>query len=291
MGNAVDFILSHALDQKIGQATHKERNSMRMPFSHAIIVLDGELPKFARFTFIYLVERARRLLANCDLEKSREKLDDLDWFPLILDPDRFIPDAAEILREIEPQERDATQPILVYHHMQDFDQDDLKGYTWSEYFALMALNCISQLWLYEVLFENTDFNGSEYTRTLQNTLAHFTAEAVEAVTLGEQLLERGSYNVESLAGKKSSERNSAAVTLQREIITQLKQEFFTYFDTGDFPSQEEAVRKILGDLMNEKSKLLAPTKEERTLLGALRTHLTSTNDMNSKQSAASDGPF
>ena len=45
---------------------------MRMPFSHALIVLDGELPKFARFTFIYLVERARRLVDNCDLEKSKK---------------------------------------------------------------------------------------------------------------------------------------------------------------------------------------------------------------------------
>jgi hypothetical protein len=105
---------------------------MRMPFSHALVVLDGELPRFARFTFIYLVERSRRLLANCDLEQSRGKLDDLDWFPLHLDPDRFIPEAAEKLREIQPYERDATQPSLVYHHMHDFDQDDLEGYSWSE---------------------------------------------------------------------------------------------------------------------------------------------------------------
>ena len=79
---------------------------MRMPFSHALLVLDGELPKFARFTFIYLVERARQLLTNCDLENSKEKLDNLDWFPLVIDPDRFIPDASEKLREIEPHERD-----------------------------------------------------------------------------------------------------------------------------------------------------------------------------------------
>jgi hypothetical protein len=263
---------------------------MRMPFSHALIVLDGELPIFARFTFIYLVERARRLLANCDLEKSKEKLDDLDWFPLILDPDRFIPNASEKLREIEPHERDATQPSLVYHHMQEFDQDDLKGYTWSEYFALMALNCISQVWLYESLFENTDIKESEYIRNLQNTLAHFTAEAAEAVTLGEQLLEREkeSGNVELLVSKKISERNSAAVKKRHENITQLKQEFFTYFDAGVFPSQAAAVRKFLGELTNENRKLLAPTNAERTLLGALRTHLKSTNDVNNKQSAASD---
>jgi hypothetical protein len=256
-------------------------------------VLDGELPIFARFTFIYLVERARRLLANCDLEKSKEKLDDLDWFPLILDPDRFISDASEKLREIEPHERDATQPSLVYHHMQDFDQDDLKGYTWSEYFALMALNCISQVWLYEALFEDPDFKESEYIRYLQNTLAHFTAEAAEAVTLGEQLLERerASGNVELLVSKKISERHSAAVRRRHEKITQLKQEFFTYYDTGGLLSQAVAVRKFLGELTNEKRKLLAPTKAERTLLGALRTHLQSTDDVNSNQSAASDRPL
>jgi hypothetical protein len=243
-----------------------------MPFSHALMVLDGELPKFARFTFIYLVERARRLLANCDLEKSKEKLDDLDWFPLVIDPDRFIPDASEMLREIEPHERDATQPSLVYHHMQEFGQDDLKGYTWSEYFALMALNCISQAWLYEVLFENADFEESEYIRTLQNALAHFTAEAAEAVTLGEQLLEREGGNLELLGSKKISERNSAAVKKQSEKITQLKQKFFTRFDASDFPNHTEAVTKFLVDLMNEQRKPLAPTKAERTLLGTLCTH-------------------
>ena len=264
---------------------------MRMPFSHASMVLDGELPIFARFTFIYLVERARRLLANCDLEKSKEKLDDLDWFPLTLDPDRFIPNASEVLREIEPHERDATQPSLVYHHMQDFDQDDLKGYTWSEYFALMALNCISQVWLYETLFESADFKESEYFRYLQNTLAHFTAEAAEAVTLGEQLLERESGNEELLVSKKISERNSVAVKKHHEKITQLKQGFFAYYDTGDFPSQAAAVRKVLGELTNEKRKLLAPTKAERTLLDALRIHLKSTNDVNSNQSETSERPF
>jgi len=261
---------------------------MRMPFSHVLIVLDGELPLFARFTFIYLVERARRLLDNSDLEKSKEKLDDLDWFPLILDPDRFIPDASEKLREVEPHERDATQPSLVYHHMQDFEQDDLKGYTWSEYFALMALNCISQVWLYEALFANTDFKESEYVRYLQNALAHFTAEAAEAVTLGEQILERESGNVELLVSKKFSERNSAAVQKHHEKITQLKQEFFTYYDTGDSPSQAAVVRKFLGELTNEKRKLLAPTNAERTLLGALRTYYKSTDDVNNNQSADSD---
>lgn len=266
---------------------------MRMPFSHALTVLDGELPKFARFTFIYLVERARRLLDNCDLEKSKEKLDDLDWFPLILDPDRFIPDASEKLREIEPHERDATQPSLVYHHMQDFDQDDLKGYTWSEYFALMALNCISQVWLYEALFEETGFKESEYIRYLQNVLAHFTAEAAEAVTLGEQLSERerDGGNAELLVSKKISEGNSAEVKKRHENIAQLKQDFFTYYDTADNPSQAVAVRKFLGELTNEKRKLLAPTKAERTLLGALRTHFKSTDDVNSNQPPASDRPL
>jgi len=261
---------------------------MRMPFSHALLVLDGELPKFARFTFIYLVERARQLLTNCDLEKSKEKLDNLDWFPLVIDPDRFIPDASEKLREIEPHERDATQPSLVYHHMQDFGQDDLKGYTWSEYFALMALNCISQVWLYEELFEGTDIKESEYIRYLQNTLAHFTAEAAEAVTLGEQLLEREGLNVNLPVSNNINEYNSAAAKKRHEKITQLKQEFFTYYDTGDFPSQVAAVRNFLGELTNGSRKLLAPTKAERTLLGALRTNLKSTNDVNNNQPAASD---
>jgi hypothetical protein len=261
---------------------------MRMPFSHALIVLDGELPKFARFTFIYLVERARRLLANCDLEKSKEKIDDLDWFPLILDPGRFIPDVSEQLREIEPHERDATQPSLVYQHVQDFDHGDLKGYAWSEYFALMALNCVSQVWLYEALFEDSGFKEGKYVRYLQNTLAHFTAEAAEAVTLGEQVLERESGNLELYGSKKISVRKSAAVKKRHEKITHLKQEFFISYDTGDFLSQAAAVKKFLGELTNEKRKLLVPTKAERTLLSALRTHLTATNDMNSNQSAPSD---
>jgi len=261
---------------------------MRMPFSHALIVLDGELPQFARFTFIYLVERARRLLANCDLEKSKEILDDLDWFPLILDPDRFLPDASEILREIEPHERDATQPSLVYHHMHDFDQDDLKGYTWSEYFALMALNCISQALLYEMLFEDTEIKESKFVRYLQNTLAHFTAEAAESVTLGEQLLERESSNAALLVSDKISERISVAETKRDEKIAKLKQEFFTYYDTGDFSDQAVAVRKFQGELANEERKLLAPTKAERALLGALRAYLKSTNGVNSTQSPASD---
>ena len=261
---------------------------MRMPFSHASIVLDGELPKFARFTFIYLVERARRLLANCDIQMSKEILDELDWLPLILDPDRFIPEASEKLREIEPHERDATQPSLVYQHMQDFDQDDLKGYTWSEYFALMALNCISQVWLYEGIFDDVDFNESKYIRSLQNTFAHFTAEAAEAVTLGEQLLERESGNVELCVSKKLSVRNSATLKKRDEKITQLKQEFFTHYEADDFLSQAAAVRKYLGELTNEDRKLLVPTKAERALLGALRTHLKTANDVNSNKPAVSD---
>lgn len=285
--NEVDFILSHAQGHKTGQATHQERNCMRMPLSHALIVLDGELPKFARFTFIYLVERARRLLANCDIEMSKENLDELDWFPLILDPDRFMPEASEKLREIEPHERDATQPSLVYQHMQDFDQDDLKGYSWSEYFALMALNCISQIWLYEGIFDDVDFNESKYIRSLQNTLAHFTAEAAEAVTLGEQLLERESGNVKLCVSKKPGVHNSATVNKRDEKIAQLKQEFFTHYDTDDFLSQAAAVRKYLGELTNEDRKLLVPTKAERTLLGALRTHLATTSDVNGNKSVAS----
>ena len=261
---------------------------MRMPFSHVLIVLDGELPEFARFTFIYLVERARRLLANCEVEMSKENLDELDWLPLILDPDRFIPEASEKLREIEPRERDATQPSLVYQHMQDFDQDDLKGYTWSEYFALMALNCTSQVWLYERIFGHVDFNESKYIRSLQNTLAHFTAEAAEAVTLGEQLLERETGNLESCVRKKPGVRDSATLKKCKENITQLKQEFFTHYDTEDFLSQAGAVRKYLGELTKADCKLLVPTKAERTLLGALRTHLKATYDMDRNKSTASE---
>ena len=263
---------------------------MRMPFSHALVVLDGELPKFARFTFIYLVERARRLLANCDLEKTRGKLDDLDWLPLDLDPDRFMPEAAEKLREIQPHERDATQPSLVYHHMQDFDQDDLEGYSWSEYFALMALNCISQVWLYEALFENTGYRESEYLRNLQNTLAHITAEAAEAVTTGEQLLERGSDNRAAGTNKITGTRNSVAGKNHEEKITQLKHEFFTSFDKDDLLDQAAAARKFLAELTNERRRLLVPTKAERALLGALRTHLALTNDVSNSQPAASAAP-
>jgi len=263
---------------------------MRMPFSHALVVLDGELPRFARFTFIYLVERSRRLLANCDLEQSRGKLDDLDWFPLHLDPDRFIPEAAEKLREIQPYERDATQPSLVYHHMHDFDQDDLEGYSWSEYFALMALNCISQVWLYEALFDNSDYRESEYLKNLQNTLAHITAEAAEAVTTGELLLEREGGNGAVGITKITATRNSVAGNNHEEKITQLKHEFFLSFDKDDFLDQAAAARKFLVELTNEKRRLLVPTKAERALLGALRTHLASTNDVSSSRPAASATP-
>ena len=259
---------------------------MRMPFSHAMMVLDGELPKFARFTFIYLVERARRLLTNCDLEKSQGKLDDLDWFPLDIDPDRFIPGASENLREIEPHERDATQPSLVYHHMQDFDQDDLKGFKWSEYFALMALNCISQVWLYEVLFENTGYRESEYLRNLQNTLAHITAEAAEAVTTGERLSERECGNQAVGDTKKAGMRNSAAGKSHQERIAQLKREFFMFFDKDDFLDQAAAASKFLVELTDEKRRLLVPTKAERALLSALRSHLASTHEASGSQSAA-----
>ncbi|HYQ70784.1 MAG TPA: hypothetical protein VET88_02525 [Gammaproteobacteria bacterium] len=265
---------------------------MRMPFSHALVVLDGELPKFARFTFIYLVERARRLLADCDLENSKEKLGCLDWFPLLLDPDRFIPESPETLREIEPHERDSTQPSLVYHHMQDFNQDDLQGYTWSEYFALMALNCISQVWLYEALIGDADIKDGKYFRNLQNTLAHFTAETAEAVTLGEQLLarekEREGGNADSRAGNKISKHDSTALKKRHERITRLTQEFFLYDDPGEFPGQAAAVRKFLGELVDDKRELLASTHAERAMLGALRAHLKSANGSEDSHSASSD---
>jgi hypothetical protein len=285
--NAVDWKPLDCAGPIIGQASHKERICMRMPFSHALIVLDGELPTFARFTFIYLVERARRLLARCDIEKSQEKLDNLDWIPLILDPDRFMPDASESLREIEPHERDATQPSLVYQHMQDFDQGDLSGFQWSEYFALMALNCVSQVWLYEGLFDDVGYKESKHSRSLQNTLAHFTAEAAEAVTLGEQLLERESVNAESGVGK-ASVCDPAALKKRHEKIAKLKREFFIHFDPDDYRGQAAAVRKYLGELANEDHKLLVPTKAERTFLGVIRAHLSSTSEVTGKQSAASD---
>ena len=265
---------------------------MRMPFSHALAVLDGELPKFARFTFIYLVERARRLLADCDLEKSKEKLGDLVWFPLILDPDRFMPESPETLREIEPHERDSTQPSLVYHHMQDFNQDDLQGFTWSEYFALMALNYISQVWLYEALVEDAGFRDGGYFRNLQNTLAHFTAEAAEAVTLGEQLLardkERAGGNAVSIAGSKTSQHDSAAMKNRHQKLARLTEEFFLYDDPNEIPGQTAAVRKFLDELMNGKRELLASTHAERAMLGALRIHLESTSDEDNGDSTSSD---
>jgi hypothetical protein len=253
---------------------------MRMPFLHALDVLNGELPEFGRFTFIYIAERARWLLSNCDLENAKERLDELDWFPLILDPDRFIPDASEKLKDVEPGERDATQPSLVYHHMDEFDQDDRKGFTWSEYFALMALNCISQVWLYEYMFRNTALNESAPNTALTNTLVNLTAEAAEAICLGEQLLERekSDGNIDLLVNQRISERNSAAVKKRHEKITKLKQEFFTYYETGEFPSQAEAARRFVGELADEKRKLLASTNAERTLLEGLRSRLKSTGN-------------
>jgi hypothetical protein len=250
---------------------------MRMPFSHALEVLNGELPEFARFTFLYIVERARRLLANCDLKDSKERLEDLDWFPLSLDPDRFIPEAAEKLRDVEPHERDATQPSLVYQHRDEFDEDDRKGFTWSEYFALMALNCVSQVWLYESIFSTTEFNGSEHIQYLPNTLAHFVAEAAEAACLGEQLLEKEKPGDSSalLGNKQIRERNSAAAEKHHEQIARLKQEWFTYYEMDDFPNEAAAARQFLSELMDEQRRVLAPTNAERTLLEALRVHLRS----------------
>lgn len=247
---------------------------MRMPFSHALEVLDGELPEFGRFTFIYIVERARRLLSNCDPERSKDQLDELDWFPLILDPGRFIPEASETIRAVEPGERDSTQPSLVYHHMEEFDQADRKGFAWSEYFALMSLNCISQVWLYEYMFRNAAFKGSEPTEAMLNTLVNLAAEAAEAISLGEQLLERekADNNVDLLVNKKISERNSEVATNRHERITKLKQEFFTYYDTDDLPSQAVVARRFLNELTDDKRELLAPTNAERTLLESLRAH-------------------
>lgn len=248
---------------------------MRMSFTHALEVLNGELPEFARFTFLNIVERARRLLANCDLKESKERLERLDWFPLFLDPDRFIPDVEEKLRDVDRYERDATQPSLVYQHMGEFDEDDLKGFTWSEYFALMALNCVSRVWMYEAIFSGTDFMESEQIKYLPDTLAHLAAEAAEAVSLGEQLLEKEDEggDIDLLVNKKISERNSAAMKNRHEERNKVKQQFIEYYFAGKFPSQAEAAKRFKKVLSDEKRKIIASSNAERVLLEALRAHL------------------
>ena len=152
---------------------------MFLSFTNVFNILDGDLPKFGRFIFENVVHRAERLLAGCNLDQYKGQIDALGWLTVNLDPDRFMHTETEEPKDIEPSEQDATMPSLVFNHMHELEDDELQGFTWSQYFGLLALYEVHQAVFLERITTGMGLE-EDIARLLPDTLASYAAEAVEA---------------------------------------------------------------------------------------------------------------
>jgi hypothetical protein len=236
-------------------------------------VLDGRLPNAYEFAFKNVLARSKRLLEGWDFSTLDEQIDTLNWLIFELDEERFFPPHMNP-KVVDPGQEDATLPSFIRHHMNHIELDPAMGFTWPRYFGLLGLGLVSEARVQGTLLEMAEL-GDELRQHVPVTLGQYAIEAIEAVCIGETLLELEAKeaSVEQEVNKKISLVRSRAAVQRHAKTNALKQRFIEFYRSGKYSSRADAASRFLSGLPDEERKLLAPTNAERTLRDALRKAL------------------
>ena len=157
---------------------------------------------------------------------------------------------------------------LIKHGHEFFECDKFEVKHWGLYFALIALYEIDTCMLLQKPIDSGRITYPNYNK--REVFQSYATPALEAVVYAENA-ETESLQIENKIKETTSEKAKHAASKRHEKYQVIYDEFFQFYDNGNYKNDTEAAREFLKSKENVKLPF-APTNAERSLLDALRKH-------------------
>lgn len=235
--------------------------------------LNEKFPTSFPYIFADIAEKASQRLNNWTIAQIRRAWDSINWMFEKVAPEI----EAHIQKQVNANQKTNNEIILrrplytpaawlrLAIDKGNIDkQGDFPDAKWEDYFAVLALGMVTHAFL---ILRSADNRGSEYI-----IASRFGTEAMEAICFAEQLAE--AYRAKT----KNRLQAQDALTKRHSPKNKLLEEFFEFYDAGEFKSDTQAARQFYKPLLPERKQLLSRSPSEpiteskavRTLTSALR---------------------
>ncbi len=237
--------------------------------------LIGAIPSWFSQHFKYISKRALKILKNRSKKEIQFAALTINWIRENKSRNIFLKAAKKkneddliFDADFENYEklRIPTPTQLLIMELNKFDIKDDKSFpnaTYSEYLSILALMLIGQAIENELII-NGKKNKSKEIELLKFNGALAT-NAMEAICLSEELKKTPHPQelIESSAKEKLSRKCQTAANIKHKPKTKIKIKFIKFFNSQEFPSIAEAVRKFIKTLPQKEKSLLHKSPEVR----------------------------
>lgn len=256
------------------------------PFSH-FSPLDGRVPEYHNSEFDYIATKARAILNGRSLKEIEFGMQTVNWimsraeleYSPIINSNNFIeleveegtPDIELVPLILEAQKNQKPEPerprfyyspaTQLLNSIGKYDisnQYDMPNAIQAEYFALLALALINVACVtIDDPYKELDFPATHEELETLNYINTLVINSMEAVSFAKILyLNKNGESSEKKAQKLISLKNSAAAIKRHEPGNELKVKFLKFYQSSEFPSLAEGVRRFYDTLSSKEKSLL-----------------------------------